>query len=319
MTGAAGESSLPLPDAIAQAHSNVLTQRLVAAAELQPLPIAEFMQRCLYEPGFGYYMAGAQKFGPDGDFITAPEVSPLFGSCIAAQCAEILAITGGGLLELGAGSGRLALSIIQALPAEHLSTYNIVEPSPELALRQAELLEAALPAEVFAKVCWLTELPSDFTGVILANEVMDALPVERLIRCRGGFAVEAVGLSREAGHPLACLDLPSAALSEAKGDELSAALQAIEVDIERAWPLDYRSEVSLLLSPWVQSLAQSLASGVCLLIDYGYPRRENATTAPCAAFIATARTTTSLIGLACKISPRMSISPQWSKRVTPPG
>jgi len=265
--------SLPAPDPVAQAHSRVLTDRLLASVQAAPVPMSMFMQRCLYEPGLGYYMAGAQKFGPAGDFITAPELSPLFGACIARQCTEILNHSGGGVLELGAGSGRLALSVIQAMPKDAWSNYTIIEPSADLQQRQQSLLSDALTPALFAKVQWSETLPTAFTGVILANEVMDALPVERLQRTERGFVVEAVGLHPQSDH-LALTTVAASALPDDEIDRLNKALASLEADLGCAWQPGYCSELHLLLRPWIASLADCLSCGALLLIDYGYPRRE---------------------------------------------
>lgn len=268
------DGSLPVPDAIAQAHSLELTQRLLAAAANAPIPFSTYMQRCLYEPGLGYYMAGSQKFGPTGDFVTSPEVSPLFGACLAMQCQEVLAITGGGVMELGAGSGRLALSLIQQLADEDWAHYWIIEPSADLQARQRELLASALSDAQMAKVAWLTSLPSQFTGVALANEVMDALPVDRIRRTDTGFEIEVVKAGAYADFPLAVGCEDASLLSSDETGRLTQALEHIERDLGARWQSDYRSELSQLLSPWIESLAACLVHGALLLIDYGYPRRE---------------------------------------------
>lgn len=267
-------TNLPVPDAIAQAHSQELSARLVDSAAEARLPISMFMNRCLYEPGLGYYMAGSQKFGADGDFITSPEVSPLFGACLAEQCAEVLKICGGGLLEMGAGSGRLALSVIQELEDSLWSHYWIVEPSADLQDRQATLLEGALTPEQFSKVKWLYTLPDAFTGVVLANEVMDALPIERVIKTSTGFSIEAVAATGVDDQPLAVTDVSAADISQSFHTEIETRLAHVEQDLGREWADGYRSELSLMLPAWIRSLADTLTQGALLLIDYGYPRRE---------------------------------------------
>ncbi len=272
------QNTLPVPEPVAQAHSQELTQRLLAAAHDAPIPFASYMQRCLYEPGLGYYMAGSQKFGPDGDFVTSPELSPLFGACLAEQCKEVLAITGGGVMELGAGSARLALSLIQQLADDDWTHYWIVEPSADLQDRQHQLLKEGLSEGQFAKVDWLQALPEQFTGVVLANEVMDALPVDRFVRTESGFDVEIIqatpNSSSGAENPLEVTTAALASLPEDTVERLNAELHHIEADLTSRWPVGYRSEVSQLLSPWIQSLAGCLHHGAILLIDYGYPRRE---------------------------------------------
>jgi len=257
----------PAPDAVAAAHSDrlqrVLSERVRDAGGF--LSFCDYMNGALYEPGLGYYMAGAAKFGERGDFTTAPEVSPLFGKALAAQIVEVLDNTGGSVLELGAGSGKLALSIIEALidrPAASPSfTYSILEPSAELAQRQKQLLEQSLPAQLFEKVCWLTTLPTAFTGVIVANEVMDALPVERF-RVKDNTLYQ-LGVTED----FTVQAVPASGV-------LHKAFSAIEADLGRTLPEGYESEICTRLSPWIQSLAQALESGVLLLVDYGYPRRE---------------------------------------------
>ena len=271
-------ASLPIPDAIAQAHSRALVHKLKQAADQAPLLFSSYMQRCLYEPGLGYYMAGSQKFGAEGDFVTAPEVSPLFGACLAKQCNEVLALTGGDILELGAGSGRLALSVIENLAEDSWGQYLIVEPSADLQERQLALLQNELTAEQFEKVQWLSALPDSFSGVMLANEVMDALPVERVVRTDNGFDVEVI---QSVADPLADEEkslmlgqLCSSELPDSTREQISASLAHIEQDIGFPLPQGYRSELSQLLTPWVRSLADCLHEGVLVLIDYGYPRRE---------------------------------------------
>ena len=254
-------SVLPKPDEIALAHSKKLRELLTARIESDgPISFARYMEQALYEPGLGYYMAGASKFGGQGDFITAPEVSPLYGSAIAQEAHAVLAQTGGGILELGAGSGLLALSLIANLPTSSEVTYSILEPSAELIQRQQDLLQAQLSVEQFRRVQWLDTLPVDFTGVVLANEVMDALPVQRFV----------------AGDPLQqiFLDKDLQPFNGVVGDDLQKAIAAIEADLGVPFVQGYTSEVCLLLKPWLAGLGHCLKHGVILLIDYGYPRRE---------------------------------------------
>ena len=276
-------TDLPAPDAIAVAHSQRLRAAIIDHINTAggAISFAEYMNHALYEPGLGYYMAGSAKFGAEGDFVTAPEVSPLFGRAIAVQIEEILGDVGGSILELGAGSGKLALSIMQALLSEASSSspdtsrkdtsqagalppgfvYAILEPSAELAQRQRALLQGSLSAEAFERVRWLDKLPSTFDGVVLANEVMDALPVER-------FQTASDGLRQL--HVLADFTLEP----QPAAQSLINALAALEDDLGYPLPTAYESEVSLLLAPWIRSLATMLDKGVILLIDYGYPRRE---------------------------------------------
>ena len=255
-------TELPQPDANALAHSERLRQALLERIRQQgALSFADYMEQVLYEPGLGYYMAGAVKFGEEGDFITAPEVSPLFGATLANEIRGVLLHTGGGILEFGAGSGKLALSILQALSDVEDLTYTIMEPSAELVSRQQQLLREALDESVFQRVRWLDALPDAFTGVIVANEVMDALPVERFRKSDGKVMQLCVNESLET-------------VSQAADETLQAAVEAIEADLGEPLCDGYQSEVCLLLKPWLASLSQTLTQGVVLLIDYGYPRRE---------------------------------------------
>lgn len=213
------------------------------------------MEAALYAPGLGYYSGGAAKLGPAGDFVTAPELSPLFGRCIARQVLAVLeAIGGGAVLELGGGSGALAEA---ALPEAGDLQWLMLEPSPELRQRQQQRLGD--------RVEWLDTLPAGFRGVILANEVADALPAER-------FTVTDDGL-RQLGVRFDDTGAPGW-VALAPPPELAAAIAELEADLGRPFPVGYASEYSPLLRPWVRSLADSLAAGLLLVIDYGLPRRE---------------------------------------------
>jgi SAM-dependent MidA family methyltransferase len=264
---------LPPP---ALAVSERLTDRIRAAIDERGGTIAfdQYMRMTLYEPGLGYYSAGAVKFGRDGDFVTAPEVSPLFGRCLARQVRQVLAtIDGGDILEFGAGSGRLAADVLAEL--EGLDTlpgnYLILEVSADLRERQQHLLAERIP-RLLARVRWLDTLPDRFRGVVIANEVLDAMPVKRF-RWLGDGALElGVGIG-EAGFVWKAMpagtDIP-----------LAAAVARIRADIGLVpgagidWPPGYTSEVNLAIGPWIAALAAVLESGAALLIDYGYPRRE---------------------------------------------
>jgi SAM-dependent MidA family methyltransferase len=259
---------LPTPDAASAEHSKRvaahLRQTIAAAGGL--ISFAEFMQHALYAPGLGYYSAGSTKFGAAGDFVTAPEVSPLFGRVIARQIASTLeSIEAPEILEIGAGSGRLAADILaklaelDALPA----SYRILEVSADLRDRQQQWLEREIP-EFAERVSWLDRLPRGHRGVIVANEVLDALPVERFRRT--GTGIEQVCVS-VAGADF-CLQLRPA------GELLATAVQAIEQDIGQRLPVGYESEVCLAAPAWTADVATALAEGIMLLFDYGVSRRE---------------------------------------------
>jgi SAM-dependent MidA family methyltransferase len=232
------------------------------------LSFERFMELALYAPGLGYYSAGAVKFGAGGDFVTAPEVSDLFGRCVARQCAEVLSGLGGGtILELGAGTGRMAAALLEELAVHGTlpERYAILEVSADLAARQRERL-GWLPPALAARVDWLERLPeAPLTGVVLANEVADALPFRRFRLAGGerhelGVALDADGGLLEAGTEAA--------------PELAAALGALERELPGPLPEPYTSEMCPRLAPWVATLGATLSRGVLLLIDYGLPRAE---------------------------------------------
>lgn len=252
---------LPEPDPIACAHSDKLCRLLAhrVAANGGVLSFADYMSCALYEPGLGYYMAGAAKLGAQGDFITAPEITPLFGATLAREAQGVIDTVGGGILELGAGSGRLASGLLNSLGSQPID-YTILEPSADLADRQQQFLRSELNQDQFSRVSWVDSLPSGFKGVIIANEVMDALPVER-------FQIE------EGVNQLGVNSQLQLVLSKAP-DSLVSAVNAIETDLGRKLETAYQSEVCLLVEPWIASLADALEKGVVLLIDYGYPRQE---------------------------------------------
>lgn len=262
--------NLPPPDNDAARHAErvaeLLRDEMVAAAG-GAIPFARFMERCLYAPGLGYYSAGSRKFGAAGDFVTAPEISPLFSRTLACQYREVLDALGGGeIVELGAGSGRMAadslaeLERLDALPER----YSILELSGELRQRQRQTLEQSVP-QLMGRVRWLEQLPeTGLRGVIVANEVLDALPVERFVVTPQGPMRRCV---RPEGKDFAWCDCPT-------GATVPAAIDALPADLRAAWQPGYESELCPALAPWVAALAHSLAAGLILLIDYGFPRHE---------------------------------------------
>jgi SAM-dependent MidA family methyltransferase len=274
MSRSAARSILPPLSPEEQRHSRSLAGHIRAqlAAAGGWLSFERFMELALYAPGLGYYSAGSVKIGVGGDFVTAPEVSDLFNRCVARQCAEILTATGGEILELGAGTGRMAAVVLSALAAQGVlpERYAILEVSADLAARQRARL-AQLPPQLRERVVWLERLPeSPVRGVMLANEVADALPCRR-------FSWRA-GAVRELGVALA----PAASGEEISFREQSAAadaplLRACEgllASLEGELPQGYASEVCLRVEPWIASLSECLGRGVLLLCDYGLPRRH---------------------------------------------
>jgi SAM-dependent MidA family methyltransferase len=270
MTGSGPLPILPAPDAAQAAHSAAVLQRIAhcIAAAGGFIDFETFMNLALYAPGLGYYSAGSAKIGAGGDFTTAPEVSELFGRCVARQCAQILTLTpGGSILELGAGTGSMAAAVLRELAARQALPlrYDILEISADLAERQRQHL-AGLPDELRSRVRWLQQLPATpVTGVILANEVLDALPCRRF--AMRAAAVEELGVSHTTAGSLAWSRRPA-------GAALTAAVQ--EIAAARAAPLapGYVSEVCLLADPWIASLAACLGRGALLLFDYGLPRTQ---------------------------------------------
>ncbi len=259
-------ADLPLPSAEALAHSRALAEHIRAeiAAAGGRIPFARYMELALYAPGLGYYSAGARKFGAAGDFVTAPELSPLFSRCLARQCAEVLdALRGGSILELGAGSGVMAADILEELARLDLlpEQYLILEVSADLRERQRALLAERVP-RLAERVQWLDALPDGLSGVILGNEVLDALPVQRFRKTAQGYQEFCVAAEGEAFRwELATADVP-----------FGTALANLETTLKAPLPAGYESELCTLLPPFMATLAASLERGALLLMDYGYPR-----------------------------------------------
>ena len=226
----------------------------------------QFMDLALYAPGLGYYSAGSVKLGPGGDFVTAPEVSDLFSRCVARQCAQAL-VGGGEILELGAGTGRMAAVILESLAASGTlpARYAILEVSADLAQRQKERL-GKLPREVRERVAWLDRLPAKpIRGVILANEVLDALPCRRFVLTGG--AVRELGVALQAGAAQTLIERDTAA-----DQALVSACSALLGELPLSLPDGYSSEICLAVEPWIAGVADCLERVVMLLFDYGLPR-----------------------------------------------
>ena len=259
-------SDLPAPDATSAAHSRNVARHIATRIEASggSISFAEYMSEALYAPGLGYYSAGSEKFGEAGDFVTAPEISPLFGYVIARQIAPVLQSMGGDVLEPGAGSGELAASILErlatldALPDRFL----ILEVSPELKSRQAARL-AELPPDISGLVEWVDGLPGDFRGVVVANEVLDALPVERF-RVDAGEILQArvVNADDRFGWRF-----------DAAPDALVDAVRLIEQSLGDPFADGFTSEVALAGRQWIEELCGALRQGLVLLFDYGLPQR----------------------------------------------
>jgi len=270
MTSDASLTTLPPLSADERAHSQRVSAHIRAFIEAQGGTIGfdAYMRLALYAPGLGYYSAGATKLGGAGDFVTAPEVSSLFSRCVARQAAEVLRTTGGDVLELGAGLGTMAADVLTELAALDClpQRYFILEVSADLAARQRARL-AQLPAALAARVQWLDRWADPaMRGVVLANEVLDAMPVERFVlRGEGSSRVVrslGVGIS---GDGFAWRETDPS-------PELENAVESILDGLPAPLPGGYVSEVCLAFQPWIAALASQLERGVALLIDYGLPR-----------------------------------------------
>jgi SAM-dependent MidA family methyltransferase len=254
--------NLPIPSSEALAHSEALCALIrdeIAAAKGW-ISFARFMERALYAPGLGYYSGGSQKFGQAGDFVTAPEISPLFGRTLAAQVAQIMAASAPEILEPGAGTGALAADLLLELEEMgHLpERYRILELSGELRERQRATLDRRAP-HLLPRVSWLERLPETFSGVVLANEVLDAMPVLLAHWTDAGIFERGVVLGAEGAF--AWEDRPATIA-------LLAAAEKLPV---RA---PYLSEIALAAGAWVAEWGRILQTGALLLIDYGFPERE---------------------------------------------
>lgn len=259
------DPALPEPDADARAHASRVREALVAALDARGgwMPLREYVAFALYAPGLGYYAAGARKLGAAGDFTTAPELSPLFGAALAAQLAAILEATRAReVVELGAGSGRLAIDLLHEL--ERLgaapSRYAIVEPSPDLRERQEDALSRALPGW-HGHVAWLDAPPERIDGAVVLNEVLDAIPSDVVVRAGGRWFERGVTLGRDGALTFADRALDDPALEAAARARFPAAG-------------DYASEIPRAAEALVEDLGRRLAGGALLAIDYGFPRRE---------------------------------------------
>lgn len=262
---------LPPLDEKQHSHSEQLQSRIRDEIKMQGgvISFAQFMQMALYEPGFGYYTSVQQTLGVDGDFVTAPEISPLFGRCIAHFCQQALQdINEGSLLEFGAGSGSMAADILLELESRDAlpPSYLIVELSAELKQRQRQTLQDKVP-HLLSRVEWLQSLPKPgFRGIVLGNELLDAMPVHR-------FRVESSGFM-SLGVAWSGVDQAFVQQTMQPTPALLKSLKNIEQTLGEKFPVGYESEVSLTHAAWLKSVDEILQEGLLLLIDYGYGRSE---------------------------------------------
>ena len=260
---------LPQPDYDALAYSGALKRHIAddIAAAGGWIGFDRFMELALYAPGMGYYSGGAHKFGLAGDFVTAPEMTPLFARTLAAEAAQLMALSAPQIIEVGAGSGRLAADLLleleqrEALP----ECYAILELSGELRERQRQSIGLCVP-HLLDRVVWLDRLPEHFDGLVLANELLDAMPVHLVVWQEGSqeTAILERGVAWE-NEAFVWRDRP------ATGRVLERAQALAE---EYSLPSGYVSEIHLAAADWMASWGAILGKGALLLIDYGFPQHE---------------------------------------------
>jgi len=256
--------SLPEPSADALIHSEKLVTAIrqeIEGSSDNSINFKRYMEMALYQPNLGYYVAGTHKIGEQGDFITAPEISPLFSQCIANQCAENMRKVGGCVLELGAGSGKMACDILLELEQQNQlpERYYILDVSPDLIQRQQQTLQQQA-SHLFERVEWITSLPENFTGIILGNEVLDAMPVDVFTQHD-----EDIYEHHVIWHDEKLVEQLKPASEKLKQ-------RVIDLNIQSDTP--YTSEINPNINAWLKTLNDSLEQGMILLIDYGYTRSE---------------------------------------------
>jgi len=256
-------NTLPTPDNIAQQHSaqllRFIQQKITDAGG--KISFADYMNTCLYAPGLGYYSAGSHKLGKMGDFTTAPEISPLFSRTLAHHIIDVMhQIKHANILEFGAGSGKMAVDILTELATQQClpNHYYIIEASADLRQRQRQTVLENIP-HLADKVIWLDQLPQYFIGVILANEVCDAMPVHRLHFKNGKVTEHYI---EQHDNKLRWCEQP---LSSPQLIQRAAEIQLLIDDN------DYLTEINLAAEAWLASLADNLQQGALFIIDYGYP------------------------------------------------
>jgi len=248
------------------AHSEQLIEKMIAAMNGGVMSFADYMHMALYEPGLGYYTAGSTKIGKAGDFVTAPEISALFGYCLASNIEKSFKQgKAPHILEFGAGTGKLCLDIINGLNSTQVDwqSYQILETSADLIQRQQLLLDQHLSSQDRVKVSWVHQLPVQFNGVILGNEVMDAMPVNIVIK-------------QQQWHELGvAFEQNKFTWKELEGESSAAnMMQTIENNNALDLELGYCTEVNLQHRAWMNSVYEACASVDILLIDYGYFQEE---------------------------------------------
>ncbi len=262
-------TELPVPDNDAIEHSQKVCARIQKEITKQQgsINFNRFMELALYEPGLGYYAAGSTKLGESGDFITAPESSSVYSYCLARQCQQVLSVIDEGkILELGPGTGKMACDILQEL--ERLDClpekYLLLETSADLRERQQEQVKKNVP-HLEDIIHWLDALPTKkFNGIIIANEVLDAMPVHRFVVHDENMEELCVGLEHD----------KFVWIQESLNEQLKFEAERGTKTLTDNLPQGYTSEININIQPWISSLADFFQQGVMLFIDYGYPRQE---------------------------------------------
>ncbi|RJG00153.1 class I SAM-dependent methyltransferase [Noviherbaspirillum saxi] len=259
---------MQLPQASADALAASATLHQLISGEIQRqsgwISFARYMELVLYAPGLGYYSGGAAKLGKEGDFTTAPEITPLFGGAIARVVAGLMQQTGFQILEFGAGTGRLAFDVLTELQAMGIAVerYAIVEVSGELRARQEQTLRD------FPEVTWLEQLPEAFSGVVLGNEVLDAMPVDLVVKTGDGWQERGVALAPDGSFRFC--------------DQPCGAVLHRQIPEQESLPPGYLTETHAVAAAFMRSLGAMIAAGhaqsgrgcAALLIDYGFPAHE---------------------------------------------
>jgi SAM-dependent MidA family methyltransferase len=258
--------TLPKPDDIAQQHSEQLLSLIYDEIDRAggKISFADYMHLCLYAPGLGYYSAGSQKLGRHGDFTTAPEISSLFSRTFAHHIKDVLVqLEQPSIIEFGAGSGKMAADILLELASLNClpEKYYIIEVSADLRERQLKTIGDIVP-DLADRVIWLDCFPANFSGVILANEVCDAMPVHLLHFKQGTF------FERYIEHNEAGLQWCEGKLSQAALSSHAAEIQTLIRND------DYITEVNLAAEAWLCSIAEGLQQGAIFICDYGYPKAD---------------------------------------------
>jgi len=270
-------SNFPQPDEVALKLSESLQEKIGLAIMENggSISFEQYMQMALYEPGLGYYSAGSSKFGEQGDFVTAPEISPLFSRCIARQCQQVLSEISSSksscsILEFGPGTGTMAIDIMLELARNNTlpETYYLLEPSADLRQRQQSNIKNTIP-QLEDRFVWLDRLPEErIRGVILANEVIDAMPVKRIV-IDSDIQEYAVSCDSGANDETRFQWLKTDIDQDLKSD-----MQEMFDTLGESLATPYITEINCNIKPWINSLNDVLDQGLILISDYGYPRKE---------------------------------------------